>query len=393
MRNPLSKTITEIPFSGIRKFFDIVSEMEDAISLGVGEPDFDTPWKVRDEAIYSLEKGRTFYTSNAGLKELKIEIAKYLKRRFELEYDYQKEMLITVGGSEAIDIALRAMLDPGDEVLIPQPSYVSYLPCTILAGGVPVIINLKEEDEFRLTAAELEEAITEKTKILVLPFPNNPTGAVMEKKDLEAVVEVVKKHDLFVLSDEIYAELTYLSNHVSIASLPGMKERTVVINGFSKSHAMTGWRLGYACAPEPIITQMLKIHQYAIMCAPTTSQYAAVEAMKHCDGDVAQMREEYNARRHYLVHRFAEMKLQCFEPFGAFYIFPSIKEFGMTSEEFATEFLKRKKVAVVPGTAFGDCGEGFLRISYAYSLENLKTALDRMEEFICEIREENKCQS
>lgn len=393
MRNPLSKTITEIPFSGIRKFFDIVSEMDDAISLGVGEPDFDTPWKVRDEAIYSLEKGRTFYTSNAGLKELKTEIAKYLKRRFDLTYDAVKEMLITVGGSEAIDLAMRAMLDPGDEVLIPQPSYVSYLPCTVLAGGVPVIINLKEENEFRLTAEELEQAITEKTKILVLPFPNNPTGAVMEKEDLEAVAEVVKKHDLFVLSDEIYAELTYLSNHVSIASLPGMKERTVVINGFSKSHAMTGWRLGYACAPEVIITQMLKIHQYAIMCAPTTSQYAAVEAVKHCDGDVAQMREEYNARRRYLVHRFAEMKLQCFEPFGAFYIFPSIQEFGMTSEEFATEFLKRKKVAVVPGTAFGDCGEGFLRISYAYSLENLKIALDRLEEFISEIREEKTCQN
>lgn len=393
MRNPLSKTITEIPFSGIRKFFDIVGEMEDAISLGVGEPDFDTPWRVRDEAIYSLEKGRTFYTSNAGLKELKNEIAKYLKRRFELEYDPGREMLITVGGSEAIDIALRAMLDPGDEVLIPQPSYVSYLPCTILAGGVPVIINLKEENEFRLTAEELEQAITEKTKILVLPFPNNPTGAVMEKKDLEAVAEIVKKHDLFVLSDEIYAELTYRFNHVSIASLPGMKERTVVINGFSKSHAMTGWRLGYACAPEEIITQMLKIHQYAIMCAPTTSQYAAVEAVKNCDGEVAQMREEYNARRRYLLHRFAEMKLACFEPFGAFYIFPSIQEFGMTSEEFATEFLKRKKVAVVPGTAFGDCGEGFLRISYAYSLDNLKTALDRLEEFICEIREEKKCQN
>ena len=392
MRNPLSKTITEIPFSGIRKFFDIVNEMDDAISLGVGEPDFDTPWRVRDEAIYSLEKGRTFYTSNAGLKELKVEIAKYLKRRFDLEYDPVKEMLITVGGSEAIDLALRAMLDPGDEVLVPQPSYVSYVPCTILAGGVPVVINLKEENEFRLTAEELEAAITDRTKILVLPFPNNPTGAIMEQKDLEAIAEVIKAHDLFVLSDEIYAELTYTDNHVSIASLPGMKERTVLINGFSKSHAMTGWCLGYACAPAPIIEQMLKIHQYAIMCAPTTSQYAAVEAMKHCDEDVAQMREQYNARRRYLMHRFEEMGLKCFEPFGAFYMFPSIKEFDMTSEEFATEFLQRKKVAVVPGTAFGDCGEGFLRISYAYSLEDLKVALDRLEEFVNELRAEKKCQ-
>lgn len=390
MRNPLSKTITTIEPSGIRKFFDIVSEMEDAISLGVGEPDFDTPWKVRDEAIYSLEQGRTFYTSNAGLKELKVEIANYLNRRFGLHYDYAKEMLVTVGGSEAIDIALRAMLDPGDEVLIPQPSYVSYLPCTVLAGGTPVVINLKEENQFRLTAEELEAAITDKTKILIMPFPNNPTGAVMEKSDLEAVAKVVIEHDLFVLSDEIYAELTYLENHTSIASLPGMKERTVLINGFSKSHAMTGWRLGYACAPAEIIAQMLKIHQYAIMCAPTTSQYAAVEAVKNCDEEVAQMREEYNARRKYLMHRFKEMGLRCFEPFGAFYIFPSIKEFGMTSEEFATEFLNRKKVAVVPGTAFGDCGEGFLRISYAYSLNNLKVALDRMEEFIAELRQEQK---
>lgn len=388
MRNPLSKTIVTIEPSGIRKFFDIVSEMKDAISLGVGEPDFDTPWKVRDEAIYSLERGRTFYTSNAGLKELKVEIANYLYRRFSLEYDYAKEMLITVGGSEAIDIALRAMLDPGDEVLIPQPSYVSYLPCTVLAGGTPVVIDLKEENQFRLTAEELEAAITDKTKILIMPFPNNPTGAVMEKADLEAIAEIVIKHDLFVLSDEIYAELTYLDNHVSIASLPGMKERTVLINGFSKSHAMTGWRLGYACAPAEIIEQMLKIHQYAIMCAPTTSQYAAVEAVKNCDEEVAQMREEYNARRRYLMHRFQEMGLQCFEPFGAFYVFPSIQEFGMTSEEFATEFLNRKKVAVVPGTAFGDCGEGFLRISYAYSLDNLKEALDRMEEFVLELRQE-----
>ncbi len=388
MRNPLSKTIVTIQPSGIRKFFDIVSEMEDAISLGVGEPDFDTPWRVRDEAIYSLEKGRTFYTSNSGLKELKEEIALYLERRYHLSYDPYKEMLITVGGSEAIDIALRAMLDPGDEVLIPQPSYVSYLPCTVLANGTPVVINLKEENEFRLTPQELEEAITDKTKILVLPYPNNPTGAIMEQKDLEAIAKVIIDRDLFVLSDEIYSELTYLENHVSIGSLPGMKERTITINGFSKSHAMTGWRLGYVCAPEIIISQMLKIHQYAIMCAPTTSQYAAVEAIKNCDEEVADMREQYNARRRYLVHRFEEMGLQCFEPFGAFYMFPSIKEFGMTSDEFATRFLKEKKVAVVPGTAFGDCGEGFLRISYAYSLDNLKEALDRLEEFVTQLRTE-----
>lgn len=387
MRNPLSKTIATIEPSGIRKFFDIVSEMDDAISLGVGEPDFDTPWHIRDEGIYSLEKGRTFYTSNAGLKELKIEISKYLDRRFGLSYDYNKEMLVTVGGSEAIDIAMRAMLDPQDEVLIPQPSYVSYVPCCVLANGTPVPIELKAENEFRLTAEELEAAITPKTKLLVMPFPNNPTGAVMEKKDLEAVAEVVKKHDLFVLSDEIYAELTYLDNHVSIASIPGMRERTIVINGFSKSHAMTGWRLGYACGPEVIIKQMLKIHQFAIMCAPTTSQYAAVEALRNGDEDVAMMREEYNGRRRYVLERFKEMGLSCFEPFGAFYAFPCIKDLGMSSDEFATKLLQTKKVAVVPGTAFGACGEGFLRISYAYSLDDLRIALDRVAEFVTEIRE------
>ena len=390
MRNPLSKTIVTIEPSGIRKFFDIVSEMEDAISLGVGEPDFDTPWHIRDEGIFSLEKGRTFYTSNAGLKELKIEVAAYLKRHYQLEYDFNHEILITVGGSEAIDIAMRAMLDPGDEVLIPQPSYVSYLPCAVLANGTPVIIELKEENEFRLTREELEAAITPKTKLLVLPFPNNPTGAIMERKDLEAIAEVIKEHDLFVLSDEIYSALTYQEEHVSIASLPGMKERTIVINGFSKSHAMTGWRLGYACGPGIILEQMLKIHQFAIMCAPTTSQYAAVDALRNGDEDVVQMREEYNGRRRYLLHRFKEMGLQCFEPYGAFYMFPCIKEFGMTSEEFATQFLKEEKVAVVPGTAFGDCGEGFLRISYAYSLDNLKEALDRMERFVTKLRAERQ---
>ena len=390
MRDPLSKTIKTIEPSGIRKFFDLVSEMDDAISLGVGEPDFDTPWHIRDEGIYSLEKGRTFYTSNAGLKDLKIEIAKYLDRRFDLHYDYNKEIFVTVGGSEAIDLTMRAMLDPGDEVLIPQPSYVSYVPCCVLANGTPVIIELKAENEFRLTAEELEAAITPKTKLLVMPFPNNPTGAVMERADLEAVAEVVKKHDLYVLSDEIYCELTYLENHVSIASLPGMKERTIVVNGFSKSHAMTGWRLGYACGPAPILKQMPKIHQFAIMCAPTTSQYAAIEALRNGDEDVAMMREQYDARRRYLMQRFKEMGLECFEPFGAFYVFPCIKEFGMTSDEFANRLLQTKKVAVVPGTAFGRSGEGFLRISYAYSLEDLKVALERVEEFITELRTEKE---
>lgn len=386
MRDPLNKTIVGIQPSGIRKFFDIVNEMKDAISLGVGEPDFDTPWHIRDEGIYSLEKGKTHYTSNAGLKELKIEVNQFLNRRYGLSYDYEHEIMITVGGSEAIDIAMRVMLDPGDEVLITQPSYVSYLPCAVLANGVPVVIELKAENEFRLTPEELEAAITPKTKLLVLPFPNNPTGAVMEKSDLEKIAEVVKKHDIFVLSDEIYSELTYLDKHVSIASLPGMRERTVVINGFSKSHAMTGWRLGYACGPRVILEQMLKVHQYAIMCAPTTSQYAAVEALRNGDEDVAAMREEYDGRRRYLMHRFREMGLECFEPFGAFYVFPCIKEFGMSSEEFATELLNAQKLAVVPGTAFGDCGEGFIRISYAYSLDNLKKAMDRMEAFIRELR-------
>ena len=390
MRDPLNQIVPNIQWSGIRKFFDIVNEMDDAISLGVGEPDFDTPWHIRDEGIFSLEKGRTFYTSNAGLKELKIEISKYLYRRFHLRYDYKSEVIVTVGGSEGIDLAMRAMLDPGDEVLIPQPSYVSYVPCAVLARPVPVVIDLQEKNQFRLTAEELEAAITPKTKLLVLPFPNNPTGAVMEKSDLEAIAKVVEEHDLFILSDEIYAELCYLENHTSIASLPGMKERTIVINGFSKSHAMTGWRLGYACGPRRIIEQMLKIHQYAIMCAPTNSQYAAVEALRHGDEDVAMMREQYNQRRRFLVHEFERMNLQCFEPFGAFYIFPSIKEFGMSSEEFATRFLREEKVAVVPGTAFGDSGEGFLRISYAYSLENLKIALGRLEKFINRLRKEQK---
>ena len=387
MRNPLADKVVDIKPSGIRKFFDIVSEMQDAISLGVGEPDFDTPWHIRDEGIYSLEKGRTFYTSNSGLKDLRTEVCNYLKRTQHVTYEQASQVFITVGGSEAIDLAMRAMVNPGDEVLIPQPSYVSYEPCAILADAKPVIINLKEENEFRLTPEEILEKVTDRTKLLVLPYPNNPTGAVMEKKDLEAVAEVVKKHDLFVLSDEIYAELTYLDNHVSIASIPGMRERTIVINGFSKSHAMTGWRLGYACGPEVIIKQMLKIHQFAIMCAPTTSQYAAVEALRNGDEDVAMMREEYNGRRRYVLERFKEMGLSCFEPFGAFYAFPCIKDLGMTSDEFATKLLQTKKVAVVPGTAFGACGEGFLRISYAYSLDDLRIALDRVAEFVTEIRE------
>ncbi|HIR28745.1 MAG TPA: aminotransferase class I/II-fold pyridoxal phosphate-dependent enzyme [Candidatus Choladousia intestinigallinarum] len=382
MRDPLGKKVKEIEPSGIRKFFDIVSEMEDVISLGVGEPDFDTPWHIRDEGIYALEKGKTFYTSNSGLKELRIEICRYLKRRFGLEYDPLTETLVTVGGSEGIDLALRAMLDPGDEVLIPQPSYVSYLPCTVLADGVPVTIELKEENQFRLTAEEILQKITGRTKILVLPFPNNPTGAVMRREDLEAVARVVKEHDLYVISDEIYSELTYGEQHVSMASLPGMKERTLTINGFSKSYAMTGWRLGYICGPQEIIEQMTKIHQYAIMCAPTNSQYAAVQALKNGDRDVAAMREAYNQRRRYLMYAFGEMGLPCFEPFGAFYVFPSVKKFGMTSEEFATRLLEEEHVAVVPGTAFGACGEGFLRISYAYSLEALKEALGRLENFV-----------
>ena len=395
MRNPLSETIVNIKPSGIRKFFDLVSEMndKDVISLGVGEPDFDTPWHVRDEGIYSLEKGRTFYTSNSGLKELREEICNYLDRRYQVSYDWHHETIVTVGGSEGIDIAMRAMLDPGDEVLIPQPSYGSYEPCAILAGGKPVIIELKAENEFRLTPEELLEHITDKTKILVLPYPNNPTGAIMERADLEKIAEIVMEKDIFVLSDEIYSELSYKGDHVTIASIPGMKERTILINGFSKAYAMTGWRLGYACGPREIIEQMTKIHQFAIMCAPTTSQYAAVEAMRNGDADVATMREAYDQRRRYLVNAFKEMGLECFEPYGAFYIFPCIKEFGMTSEEFAERFLKEEKVAVVPGTAFGDSGEGFLRISYAYSLQNLKAALARLERFVEKLRAEQKGQA
>lgn len=382
MRNPLSKRIEEVQPSGIRKFFDIVSERKDAISLGVGEPDFDTPWHIREEGIYSLEKGRTFYSSNAGLMELREEICKYLHRKQGLTYDPKEEVFVTVGGSEAIDLALRVMLDPGDEVLVPQPSYVSYHPCAYMAGGVPVVLELKAENEFKLTRQELLEAITEKTKILVLPFPNNPTGAIMTRQELSELVDVIIEKDIYVLSDEIYSELTYNGNHTSIAEFPGMQERTILINGFSKAYAMTGWRLGYAAGPEKIISQMVKLHQYAIMCAPTTSQYAAVEALRNGDEDVAYMRDSYNERRRFLMHSFQEMGLECFEPFGAFYVFPCIKQFGMTSEEFANQLLEEENVAVVPGTAFGDCGEGFVRISYAYSLEKLKEALSRIDAFM-----------
>lgn len=390
MKNLLAERTVGIKPSGIRKFFDLVSEMDDpeVISLGVGEPDFDTPWHIREEGIYSLERGRTFYTSNSGLKDLRNAICDYLKRTYQVEYNPETEVMVTVGGSEAIDIGLRAVLNPGDEVIIPQPSYVSYEPCTVLAGGKPVILELHEKNEFRLTKEELLAAITPKTKVLILPFPNNPTGSVLRREDLEDIAEVCIEKDILVMSDEIYSELTYGAKHVTIASLPGMKERTILINGFSKAYAMTGWRLGYTCAPHIILEQMLKIHQFAIMCAPTTSQYAAVEALKNGDKDVEEMRVSYNQRRRFLVHTFRKMGLKCFEPFGAFYVFPSIKEFEMTSDEFAMELLNREKVAVVPGTAFGECGEGFLRISYAYSLDELKHATDRIARFVAEIRKE-----
>ena len=386
MKYSLSQTVENIKPSGIRKFFDIVSEMKDAISLGVGEPDFDTPWHVRDEGIYALERGKTFYTSNSGLKDLRIEISNYIKRTQGVSYDSNSEVLVTVGGSEAIDIGLRAIINQGDEVIIPQPSYVSYKPCALLAGAVPVIINLKEENQFRLTPDELLGAITDKTKVLILPFPNNPTGAIMEHSDLEKIAKICIEKDIYVMSDEIYSELTYSGKHVSIVSIEGMQERTILINGFSKSYAMTGWRLGYACGPEKIIKQMTKIHQFAIMCAPTTSQYAAVEALKNGDEDVKMMRDAYNQRRRFLMNSFKEMNLQCFEPNGAFYVFPCIKEFGMTSEEFAMKFLEEEHVAVVPGSAFGASGEGYLRISYAYSIDNLKIAMERLNRFITKLR-------
>lgn len=381
MRDPISKVCRELQPSGIRKFFDVVNEMPDAISLGVGEPDFDTPWHIREEGIYSLEHGRTYYTSNAGLKELKVEICHYLRRKNNLHYQ-DSQIIVTVGGSEAIDIALRAMVDPGDEVLIPEPCYVSYLPCAQLTYAVPVPIPLQAKNEFQLTAQEIEEKCTDKTKVLILPFPNNPTGAVLSRENLEEIARVCVERDLYVISDEIYSELTYGEKHVSIAEMPGMAERTILINGFSKAYAMTGWRLGYAAGPEEIIKQMVKIHQFAIMCAPTTSQYAAVEALRNGDDDVAQMTEAYNQRRRYLLHELRRIGMDCFEARGAFYVFPSIQKYGMTSEEFATRLLEEQKVAVVPGSAFGASGEGYIRISYAYSLESLKKALDRVEKFV-----------
>ena len=389
MKNFLSNKIINIKPSGIRKFFDIVMEMDDVLSLGVGEPDFDTPWHIRDEGIYAFEKGKTFYTSNTGLKELRIEICKYLKRKYNLNYDPLNEVIVTVGGSEAIDIGLRAIINEGDEVIIPQPCYVSYAPCATLTGAVCKYINLKEENNFKLTKEELLNSITDKTKILILPFPNNPTGAILEEKDMFELSKVIIDKNILVMTDEIYSELTYTKKHMSIASIDGMKERTIYINGFSKSFAMTGWRLGYVCAPKVLIEQMLKIHQFAIMCAPTISQYAAIDALKNSDEDVQMMKDAYDERRKFLLKSFKEMNLKCFEPFGAFYVFPSIKEFGMTSEEFALKLLETEKIAVVPGSAFGDSGEGFIRISYAYSLDNLKIAIKRINNFVMRLRNEN----
>ncbi|MDD5968690.1 MAG: aminotransferase class I/II-fold pyridoxal phosphate-dependent enzyme [Anaerostipes sp.] len=386
MKNLLSDKIVNIAPSGIRKFFDIVSEMPEAISLGVGEPDFDTPWKIREEGIYSLERGRTFYTSNSGLVELRQAICDYSRRKYNLDYN-EKECLVTIGGSEAIDIAFRAILNPGDEVIVVQPCFVSYAPCVILAGGTPVYLNLSVENGFKLTVEELEMAVTDKTKAIIMAYPNNPTGAIMTKEELEPIADFIKEKDLVVLSDEIYSELTYGCDHTSIASFPGMKERSIVINGFSKAFAMTGWRLGYALGPEEVMEQMTKIHQFAIMAAPTTSQYAAIQAMTDCDKEVEEMKESYNQRRRYLIKAFERIGLECFEAKGAFYMFPSIKEFGLTSEEFATRLLEEEELAVVPGSAFGECGEGFIRISYAYSINELKEALSRIERFITRLRE------
>jgi len=382
MEDKLSRRAKEIPPSGIRKFFDVVTEMEGAISLGVGEPDFDTPWRIREEAIYSLERGKTFYTSNTGLLELREGICRYQKRRFNLTYDYKTETLITVGASEGIDLALRSIVNPGDEILIAEPCFVSYQPITYLAGAKGIGIPLKEENEFRLTGAEIEAAITPKTKAIMIAFPTNPTGAVMRKEHLEEIAKVILKYDLLVISDEIYAELTYGEKHISIASLPNMRERTIIINGFSKAYAMTGWRMGYVLGPREIIEVMTKIHQYSIMCAPTTSQYAALEAANHCDEDVDRMKKAYNLRRRLMVDGFRQMGLACFEPQGAFYVFPSIQRTGLTSEEFATQLLADQKVAVVPGTAFGVSGEGFIRCSYAYSVDELKVALERIRIFV-----------
>ncbi len=382
IENKIAKRVSEMPPSGIRKFFDVVNEMGDAISLGVGEPDFDTPWHIREEAIYSLEQGKTVYSANSGLLTLREEICKYMKRRFELEYCPQTQTLVTVGGSEGIDVSLRTLLDGGEEVLIPEPSFVAYMPCTTFAGGVPVTISTNADNDFKLTAKQLEDAITPKSKILILPYPNNPTGAIMERHELEEIAKVVIKHDLIVLSDEIYAELTYGVNHVSIANLDGMYERTVILSGFSKAYAMTGWRLGYALGPAPVIDAMTKMHQYVLMCAPTTSQYGAISAMKNGDSDIREMRKAYDGRRKLMIEGFRKMGLSCFEPKGAFYVFPSIKETGMTSIEFCEKLLEEERVAVVPGTAFGASGEGHIRCSYAYSVDELKEALVRIERFV-----------
>ena len=380
----ISPHISALAPSGIRKFFDIAASMQDVISLGVGEPDFVTPWAIREAGIYSLEKGYTHYSANSGLIELRQEICNYLGRKYNLSYDPKTQVLVTVGGSEAIDLLIRAIISSGDEVLIPEPCFVCYKPCTLMAGGTPVTIQTEEKDNFKLTPEKLLEKITDKTKLLILPFPNNPTGAVMSRKDLEAIAKIVEEHDLFVLSDEIYGELTYSGEHVPFASIEGMYERTVTVNGFSKAFAMTGWRLGYACGPASIIKEMTKIHQYAIMCAPTTSQYAAIEAMRSCDDDVEYMRTEYDHRRRVMVNGFREMGLSCFEPLGAFYVFPNISATGLSSDEFATKLLYEKKVAVVPGTAFGECGEGFIRCSYAYSIKSIERALERIGEFVAE---------
>lgn len=382
MKEFLSEKVLSLKPSGIRKFFDVANEIPDVISLGVGEPDFETPYHIREAGIQALQSGKTFYTSNSGLMPLRQEIAAYAKRKMGLDYDPASEVMITVGGSEAIDVALRTIINPGDEIIYIEPSFVSYMPCIKMADGVPVPIELKAENQFRLTKEELEAAITPKSKALILIYPNNPTGAIMERKDLEPLLEVIKKHHLLVISDEIYSELTYGKEHVSIASLQGMKDYTIVINGFSKSYAMTGWRLGYALGNHEIIQQMIKVHQYAIMCAPTVSQYAAVAAMHNGDKDVEYMRESYNQRRRYLHHELERLKLPCFMPEGAFYMFPDIREFGMTSEEFALDLLNEEKVAVVPGSAFGECGEGFIRISYAYSIDELKEALRRIENYL-----------
>ena len=379
----VSPVVKSIPPSGIRKYFDVVNELDDAISLGVGEPDFVTPWAIREAGIYSLERGRTYYTSNSGLLELREEICAYNKRKFGIDYNPKSEVLVTVGGSEAIDLMIRCVVKPGDEVLIPEPSFVCYKPCTVMAGGVPVIIETKEEDNFRLLPEQVKEKITDKTKLLILPFPNNPTGAVMSKADLEAIAEVLEGTDILVLSDEIYGELRYSEEgHIPFSKIGNMRERTVVVNGFSKAFAMTGWRLGYALGPEKLIKLMTKVHQYGIMSSPTTSQYAAIEALKNCDSDIRDMCTEYNYRRRFIVDGFREMGLSCFEPYGAFYVFPSVKSLGMTSDEFCTKLIQEQHVAVVPGTAFGDCGEGFIRCSYAYSVDNISEALERIGRFV-----------